>query len=128
MFFWPARLLTLPATVSAMSAQNARADRRKGATQIPSLTQSISASLRFLGFFPKTFELDSVKCPIVFARRLNVCSLVAVVFLFAAALRENVTADWRKHQAGYKRVLLAKPRGYCAGVDRAKTCTAISRC
>lgn len=37
-------------------------------------------------------------------------SAVAAGFLIAAAVRENITADWRHHQADYKQILAAKAK------------------
>ena len=37
-------------------------------------------------------------------------ALVSFVFLIAAAIRENVTADWRSYQADFKRILLNKAK------------------
>ena len=39
-----------------------------------------------------------------------VCSVVTVGFLVAAAVRENVSADWRGHQAIFRDILLAKAK------------------
>ena len=36
-----------------------------------------------------------------------VCSVVTVGFLLAAAVRENVSADWRGHQAVFRGILLS---------------------
>lgn len=36
-----------------------------------------------------------------------VCSLVCLAFLAAAAIRENVTADWRRYQQAYRGILKA---------------------
>jgi cbb3-type cytochrome c oxidase subunit III len=37
-------------------------------------------------------------------------SVVSIAFLAAAAIRENVTADWRKYQADYREILRAKAK------------------
>ncbi len=37
-----------------------------------------------------------------------ICAVVAVGFLVAAAVRENISADWRRYQANYKKILLSK--------------------
>ena len=39
-----------------------------------------------------------------------VCSVVTVGFLVAAAVRENVSADWRGHQAVFRGILLTKAK------------------
>ena len=38
-----------------------------------------------------------------------ICSVVTVGFLVAAAVRENISADWRGHQAVFRGILL-RPR------------------
>jgi len=39
-----------------------------------------------------------------------VCSVVTAGFLVAAAVRENVSADWRGHQAVFRGILLSKAK------------------
>ncbi|MBZ5723769.1 MAG: c-type cytochrome [Acidobacteriia bacterium] len=39
-----------------------------------------------------------------------VCSLVSLLFLIAAAVRENISADWRAHQADFRAILEAKSK------------------
>ena len=39
-----------------------------------------------------------------------VCSVVTVGFLVAAAVRENISADWRGHQAAFRGILEAKAK------------------
>ena len=37
-----------------------------------------------------------------------ICSVVSIVFLVAAAVRENISADWRAHQAAFRAILERK--------------------
>ena len=39
-----------------------------------------------------------------------VCSVISVGFLIAAAVRENISADWRGHQAAFRGILLSKAK------------------
>jgi cbb3-type cytochrome c oxidase subunit III len=39
-----------------------------------------------------------------------VCSVVSVGFLIAAAVRENISADWRRHQIEFKKILASKAK------------------
>ena len=54
-----------------------------------------------------------------------VSSLVCLVFLAAAAIRENVTADWRHYQQSYREIL--KARATDAASRRALTNASRSR-
>ena len=39
-----------------------------------------------------------------------VCSVVTIGFLVAAAVRENISADWRRHQAVFRGILETKAK------------------